>query len=305
MPKLTMVESQSIAELADSLYSFLPASFSAITWPSVAESLGVRECWPDINSKTQAIPIFLRNLLEHRRGRFCDTILRVIQEGLTYRLRKGNPVTREELETINGLLRKVQFQIPELHERAFLDGLPSSSESPADTTDPAAPNVSRQTIDTLRSKFLTLCTEPDERKRGFDFERFLTEFFSAFGLDPRGSFRVNGEQIDGSFEWQRDVFMVEARWRKTPANAADLYVLHGKAEKSEWTRGLFISINGFSDLASPTFSVGRKANLIAMSGQDLILILEQRWTLPDALRRKLRHTGETAEVFKPLHELTN
>ena len=64
-------------------------------------------------------------------------------------------------------------------------------------------------------------------------------------------------------------------------------------------------LNGFSDLAIPTLQIGRKANLIAMSGQDLILILERHWTLHDALRAKLRHTGETAEAYKPLTELKN
>ena len=115
---------------------------------------------------------------------------------------------------------------------------------------------------------------------------------------------MQGEQIDGSFEWQGNTFLVEARWRREPANTADLLVLRGKAEKSDWTRGLFISINGFSNLATLTLQVGRKANLIAMSGHDLILILEQHWTLHDALRAKLRHTGETAEVYKPLAEMT-
>ena len=46
--------------------------------------------------------------------------------------------------------------------------------------------------------------------------------------------------------------------------------------------------------------IGRKQNLIAMSGHNLILILERHWTFTDALRVKLRHTGETGEVYSPL-----
>lgn len=160
-------------------------------------------------------------------------------------------------------------------------------------------------LDALHQQFLALCQEPDSQKRGFAFENFLKDFFGAHGLDPHGSFRNLGEQIDGSFELMVNTFLVEARWRKEPANAADLLVLRGKAEKSEWTRGLFISISGFTDLASPSLQIGRKANLIAMSGDDLLSILERKWSLLDALRAKLRHTGETAEVYKPLSELPN
>lgn len=304
MPTLTMIESQALAELAEGLYDFLPATFSAVTWPTVAERSGVRDCWPNVSSKRQAIPIFLRNVLENRRGEFCDLIVKVVQEGINYRLRKGSPIAREEVERVNELLHKVQFKIPQLHDSAFLNGLPSSkAEATVAASQPINP-ASAKSIESLRQRFLALFAEPNEKKRGFSFESFLTDFFAVHGLDPKGSFRIVGEQIDGSFEWQGNTFLVEARWRAKPANTADLLVLRGKAEKSDWTRGLFISINGFSDLATPTLQIGRKANLIAVSGQDLILVLEQHWTLHDALRAKLRHTGETAEAYKPLTELT-
>ena len=304
MPTLTMIESQAIAELAEVLYDFLPASFSAVTWPVVAEWSGVQDCWPNVSSKRQALPIFLRNVLEHRRGKFCDLIVKAVQQGINYRLRKENPVTREEVERVNQLLLKVEFKVPELHDRSFLNDLPASkAEAPA-AQHPASRVAPAEALEKLHRRFLALFAEPNEQKRGLAFEPFLTEFFSAHGLDPKGSFRIVGEQIDGSFDWQGNTFLVEARWRAKPANAADLLVLRGKAEKSEWTRGLFMSINGFSDLATPTLQIGRKANLIAMSGQDLILILERHWTLHDALRAKLRHTGETAEAYKPLTELT-
>ena len=89
--------------------------------------------------------------------------------------------------------------------------------------------------------------EADPQKRGYKFESFLNELFHIHGLAPRSSFRVAGEQIDGSFEWNGNTFMVEARWRAQPANAADLLVLRGKAEKSDWTRGL-------TDTKVPLFS---------------------------------------------------
>lgn len=158
-------------------------------------------------------------------------------------------------------------------------------------------------IERFYEQYTELGREPNSQKRGYAFEKFLNEFFDAHGLAPRGSFRIVGEQIDGSFEWQGFTYLVEARWRTEPANTSDLLVLRGKAEKSDWTRGLFISINGFSDLASESLRIGRKANVIAMSGHDLSLVLENHWKLPDALRAKLRHTGETGEAYAPLTEL--
>ena len=57
-------------------------------------------------------------------------------------------------------------------------------------------------------------------------------------------------------------------------------------------------------MTSETMRIGRKQNLIAMSGQDIVLILERHWTFADALRVKLRHTGETGDVYLPLDKAT-
>ena len=233
---------------------------------------------------------------------FCDLLLGIVQEGINYRSRKGNPVAMEEIEKINRCLLKLQFKIPELHDQRFLDGLAEAKHDVSPTLPQAT--VTSADIEELRQRFLSLLGESNAQKRGLTFEPFLKDFFSLHGLDPRGSFRILGEQIDGSFEWQGNTFLVEARWRQAPANTADLLVLRGKAEKSEWTRALFISINGFSDLSTQTLQIGRKANLIAMSGQDMMLILERHWTLQEAIKSKLRHTGETAEAYKPLTELS-
>jgi hypothetical protein len=301
MANLSMVESQAVAELAKLLYDFLPGTYSSITWPDVAARFCLEEYWVG-GSKLPAITQLLRNTLQFHRDRFCDLIVAVVQEGIGYRLRKNNPVTRDEVQRINELLAKVQFKIPELHERSFLESLPVSKSGGAKASEMKTPErpPSATDIDRLHKDFLALVAESDRQKRGYALERFLNEFFFAHGLSPRGSFRTVGEQIDGSFEWQGFTYLVEARWRSKPTDASDLLVLRGKAEKSDWTRGLFISINGFSELVSETHRIGRKANLIAMSGQDLVLILERRWPLAEALRVKLRHTGESGAVYLPL-----
>lgn len=304
MAGLSMVEAKAASELAEALYDFLPATFSSVTWPDVARRFDLERFWPG-GSKRQSIPILLKDTLQYRRDKFCDLIVAVVQEGLTYRTRKGNPITRNEMLTINELLLKLRFKIPELHDRSFLDGLPMTEEEQAhQPTTPPKHIASNESIENLHRKFLDLFQESNAQKRGYAFEAFLNEFFAAHGLAARGAFRIVGEQIDGSFQWRDATYLVEARWRKEPADASDLLVLRGKAEKSDWTRGLFISINGFSELTSDTLRIGRKANLIAMSGHDLTLILEKHWTLPEALDTKLRHTGESGEAYLPLAQAT-
>jgi hypothetical protein len=47
--------------------------------------------------------------------------------------------------------------------------------------------------------------------RGFALEQLLEDIFETFDLDPRGSFRVVGEQIDGGFTFGGEYFLVEAK----------------------------------------------------------------------------------------------
>jgi hypothetical protein len=259
-------------------------------------------------SKLPAITALLTKTFERRRDRFCDLVLTAVREGVQYRIRKGDPLTRAEVERVNTAVWQLGFGIPELHDSQFLNGLVSADKGsgtvipkPSPPAQPAWP----QEREKLHSRFLTLIAEPNAQARGYAFEHFLNDLFRLNGLAPRDSFRVAGEQIDGSFEWQGQVVLMEARWRQTAADAPDLYILRTKVEgKSDWTRGLFISIHGFSTPASATFSKGKRANLVTMDGQDLILILEGHWTLQDAIRVKFRHAGETGDVVFPLAQAT-
>jgi hypothetical protein len=302
----TLRETQAIAELADLLYPFLPGSGAKYTWREAAGEHGLAQFWTG-GSKLPAITQLLEATYERNRGSFCGLLLTAVRQGVKYRIKKGEPVTREEIQKLNGIVLRVGFKIPELYDQKFLDSLPSSKPPAAQESPAKQPQkesgrsaVSDVELRRLHKLFLDLLTEKNVQARGYALEKLLNDLFDLFGLAARGSFRVMGEQIDGSFEWQSHVFLVEARWREGLADTKDLLVLRGKVEKSDWTRGLFVSINGFSSLASDTFRVGRKTNLITMDGQDLIFILEGRWSLLEAIRVKMRHAGETGEVYHPL-----
>jgi hypothetical protein len=142
-------------------------------------------------------------------------------------------------------------------------------------------------------------------QRGFAFERFLQDLFAAFNLDPRASFRLRGEQIDGSFQLDADTYLLEAKWQAPPTPQSDLLIFREKVEsKSAWTRGLFVSISGFSPDGLAAFSRGRATNLIGMSGQDLIFMLEGEMTLGDAISKKARRAAETGVFFASVFDLS-
>ena len=142
------------------------------------------------------------------------------------------------------------------------------------------------------------------QKRGYAFEKFLNTLFSTFDMKARSPFRLVGEQIDGSIEFEGNIYLIEAKWQNAPVGNADLLVLHGKVGgKASWSRGIFISYSGFTKEGLEAFSKGRPTNLIAVTGQDLYFILEGKMPLDQIICLKARLAAEEGRVYVPVQEL--
>jgi hypothetical protein len=301
---LSLKESQAINEMSEVLYSFLPGSphpYAApeISFPGVAQKLGLQNYWIG-GSKRPAIIQLLQNTFEYQRNRFCPLVLEIVRMGMTYRSNKKDPVTREEIVRLNDLIARVNFKIPELWDSAFLDALPRSQKQEQEEIN----TVNQQVIEKLKNDLIQL-TDLKPTERGFAFEKFLNQLFDVFNLNPRSSFRIVGEQIDGSFQIGSDVYLVEAKWHDKPTDQADLLVFHGKVGgKSTWSRGLFVSYNGFSEDGLFAFSRGRQLNMIGMTSADLYHILNGEMSLIDAVNLKARRAAETGDFFVSVFDLS-
>lgn len=301
---LSLKETQAIIKMADILYRFLPANpnpyaHKEISFPGVANSLGLIKFWPG-GSKKPAITLLLQRTLEYERERFCDLLIGIINTGNIYLSKKNEPITREEMVELNQIITEVSFKIPELWDPTFLETLPSSSHI-------KSVEVNEQFInrtEKLRNQLSDLeKLEPQER--GFAFERFLNELFICYDLNPRSSFKLIGEQIDGSFQIGTDIYLVEAKWQGKQIDQSDLLVFREKVEsKSTWGRGIFISYNGFTREGLEAFSKGRATNIIGMDSQDIFFVLSGEMSLTQAINIKARRAAETGEFFQSVYLLS-
>lgn len=136
-------------------------------------------------------------------------------------------------------------------------------------------------VESLKSELIAL-HDLAPQPRGYAFETFLIRFFRAYGLQPNNPFRLVGEQIDGSFKFDGEFYLLEAKWQGPPTPASDLRNFHGKVtEKAAWARGLFISNSGFTGEGLQAF--GRAKSIICMDGLDLWTMLDRRIPLPEVL----------------------
>lgn len=153
----------------------------------------------------------------------------------------------------------------------------------------------------LRERFSRMVAADNPQARGYDLEELLRELFQWSGINYRKSYRLDNEQIDGSFRFDSFNYLVEARWRNNKAAYCELAVFKEKVDrKLQSTRGVVVSINGFDDGAVRRLCKNRSTNLILMTGADLVLILEGQIELSDALRAKIDKAAEEGTALFPL-----
>lgn len=146
--------------------------------------------------------------------------------------------------------------------------------------------------------------EDSPQSRGFQFEKFLKSFLEANLLSPRGSFKILGEQIDGSFTLHNDVYLLEAKWTNKLIDKAELVIFNEKVlSKSTFTRGLFISFSGYSQEALATFSNGRNIGIVLMTVQELVILISNKQSFQEILWKKVRALAEEGAYYKPIYEL--
>jgi len=303
---LSLQKTKTIAEISKLLYNLLPGQAhpyadQGISFAGIAHELGLVKFWKR-GSKLPAITSLLEKTLEDRSDLFCPLLLEIVRRGIKYRDGRGEPITKEEIRKLNELIVKVEYKIPELWDPSFLESLPSNQ--PKKTDNKEAEKNSSSDFEKLRKDFLNIEILPPQ-ERGFAFEHFLTELFRIFHLNPRSSFRIQGEQIDGSLEFDNFTYLIEAKWQSKPVGQSDLLIFHGKIEgKATWSRGIFISMSGFTEDGLTAFSRGRPTNIIAINGQDIYFILEGKMRLDDVIRLKAREAAETGDIWVSVYELT-
>lgn len=153
----------------------------------------------------------------------------------------------------------------------------------------------------LKTQLLGI-TQLAPQPRGYEFERFLRDLFDRNGLGARASFRLIGEQIDGSFELSGETYLLEAKWTDSQVGAADLRAFNGKLEeKAAWTRGLFVSNSGFTEDGLIAF--GRGKRVVCMDGLDIYEVLDRGFSFSEALARKVRRAAESGQPFVRVRDL--
>jgi hypothetical protein len=151
-------------------------------------------------------------------------------------------------------------------------------------------------LESLKQRYVALVLETNAQKRGFQLEKVLYDLFRLFDLDPKASFRITGEQIDGAFTLHGMDYLCEAKWAGLIA-AKEMDIFASKVQrKLDNTLGLMLSVDGFQSEGILAHSKQRPV-LLLMTGADLMAVFEGRIDFVDLLVRKRRHASQTGNIL--------
>ncbi len=312
---LSLAQTQAITALARHLYCYLPGSsqYRVFTFAQAANEAGVEPFWVP-GSKLPALTGLLERTLDQQSSVFCRLLQIIVREGLKYRAKSGEPMTKEDLAELNELIRAVGYKIPDLWDPVFRASLPAESRTAdavpvveqtiAKTPDQAKREERYKTLERLEARFLELGSWSDRQAAGRELERLLHDLFGAYDLQPRGAFVIVGEQIDGSIVLDSNSYLVEAKWEKSQVGLEHLAVFREKVTaKSAFTRGVFISISGYGPNAVSAITTGRQPNFLMLDGVHLFSVLHGDRDLVEMLHTLVRELADKGRPYVPLSEL--
>lgn len=177
---MNLMEEQCVEDLAAPLYNFLPGSGNSRTaFPLAAATVQSADFWV-VGSKRPAIVHLLSAMLDRRRHKVGPLVLAIVRRSMTWRRGRGEPLKRDEIERLNEVLLRRPIKVPELNEQDFLGTLHRPDTTRDDPASPGAFQPTDEVAKELSRKLIGLFDHPPQR-RGYEYERFLTVIFNAYG----------------------------------------------------------------------------------------------------------------------------
>jgi Restriction endonuclease len=163
-----------------------------------------------------------------------------------------------------------------------------------------------KSLDEIKEEYGRLSRLPPDadrvakQRRGYAFERLLYGLFRFEHLEPRTSFKPEGEQVDGSIYLDGRVYLIEAKWHAGPLPASTLYQFKGKVDgKLAGTIGLFVSMSGYADQAVDALVLGKALNIVLFDRRDMDAAIDRGIGFTNILKLKLRKAAEEGAIYFP------
>ncbi|CAG9179023.1 restriction endonuclease [Cupriavidus pampae] len=164
----------------------------------------------------------------------------------------------------------------------------------------AAVRASEDTYDMkltkLRDRFFGAHSLAPQAK-GYELEKIFTELMNISGIPVEEPFRIEGEQFDGAIKYEGRFYLVELKWTATKTDPAQIGHFHYKLSGKMDGRGLFISMEGFTDGVLATLPKGKELTMMLLDGVHLANVLSGRHTFRQLLDHAIKSVALKGEIL--------
>ncbi|WP_211373250.1 restriction endonuclease [Paenibacillus faecis] len=153
-----------------------------------------------------------------------------------------------------------------------------------------------QAKERFKDELSTLFVMKDPHKRGKLFEDILNRLFNSFGILVKEAFTLTGddnegivEQIDGVIEMDGEFYLVEMKWWGKAIGPDEMAKHLVRVFTRGQARGLFISVNGFTDATVTMCKQSLdKVVIVLCDLYEIIFLLENDGDLREFLKSKIQ-----------------
>jgi Restriction endonuclease len=285
---------KAIAEAAHHIAALLPASGPGLTWTDVVEDNGLAGAWaPDPANLQQSVRALLLGAYQRQgtlaAAKIIDSAARLAS------LRHGRWDTDQER-----LIERLS-QMADLAAHVSLLGGEDFAEKRPVCVPSSELWILPSDFEPLRRMFERLRSMENRQAAGLLLERLLWRLLYLYRLQPGEAFRVEGQQIDGSFKLDGSLYLLEAKWTTDKLGGEAINWFDKKVRsKSRYTRGLLVSVNGYTEPALKEYRTNSQPAALLIDGAHLEHVLHGKERLPEMLTRLSDHFDRTGEPYLPV-----
>lgn len=173
-------------------------------------------------------------------------------------------------------------------------------------------NNKKNTLEELHNQFLNLYQGNDDsgksissQQRGYLFKNFIKGLAIYEALSVSDPIKLVEEQIDGTIKYEGKNYIVKAKWQDSLTASSSLYHFAHKVEGKFYGRGIFISINGFSEDSVSALVNGKAINTILVEGADLVLAVEKQYSFKEIFDRKIKAAQTMGKIYIDVTKMKN
>ena len=110
-------------------------------------------------------------------------------------------------------------------------------------------------------------------------------------------FKIKGQQLDGAIKYDGHYYLLELKWTKERIQPKDIGSFYFKVEGKMEARGIFISINGYTDGVLASVPKGKQLKVLLLDGNHIANVIFGIYTFQELLEHSISQAALKGSIY--------